>query len=240
MSKILKNPKGSGSDFRLIDLALVIPSFLNNDTCKYLINVYKKNSEKSFQERSLDINGDYKTAKFKALELHPETKAFKTIKPHLHKINEKYYQYLKQFNMFHMPAWNKHFNFAHKFRLLKYGLNDYIHPHIDFDTGTVGSCIINLNSDYAGGELTFFNGEYSIKLNEGDVIIFPADIFWVHEIKPITSGERFSFNCFIQTLTLEQLRHIHYSIDAFRLINDNFESEYCIKHIGKKNDKKYA
>ena len=34
-------------------------------------------------------------------------------------------------------------------------------------------------------------------LKQGDVLIFPADYHWVHEVKPITKGTRYSVNCFL-------------------------------------------
>ena len=44
----------------------------------------------------------------------------------------------------------------------------------------------------------FWNGKHKIKMELGDVMIWPADYFWVHEVEEITSGTRYSANCFIR------------------------------------------
>lgn len=56
--------------------------------------------------------------------------------------------------------------------------------------------IINLNDDYEGGQLSFYEnvnrlgGEH--ELSTGDVCIFPSNFMYPHAIKPITSGVRYS------------------------------------------------
>jgi hypothetical protein len=34
-------------------------------------------------------------------------------------------------------------------------------------------------------------------LEKGEAMIWPADYFWVHEVKPIISGARYSLNTFL-------------------------------------------
>lgn len=52
--------------------------------------------------------------------------------------------------------------------------------------------IFNLNDDYEGGDLEFFNGKHVIKPKKGDVIIFPSSFMFDHAIAPITEGVRYS------------------------------------------------
>jgi predicted 2-oxoglutarate/Fe(II)-dependent dioxygenase YbiX len=49
----------------------------------------------------------------------------------------------------------------------------------------------SLNNDYEGGELILC-GE-KIDLREGDVIVFPSNFLYPHEVKPVKSGVRYSF-----------------------------------------------
>jgi predicted 2-oxoglutarate/Fe(II)-dependent dioxygenase YbiX len=49
-----------------------------------------------------------------------------------------------------------------------------------------------------GGDFSFFNGNYKIKLGCGDALIFPAGLHWVHGVEKITSGNRYSTNSFLQ------------------------------------------
>tara|TARA_R110000851_G_scaffold151527_2_gene292755 strand:+ start:74 stop:433 length:360 start_codon:yes stop_codon:yes gene_type:complete len=80
---------------------------------------------------------------------------------------------------------------------MKYQIGNKIHPHVDHDPHVYGSCTFNLNEDYEGGEFGFFRDKKNIDLKQGDVLIFPADYHWVHEVKPITKGTRYSVNCFL-------------------------------------------
>lgn len=84
-------------------------------------------------------------------------------------------------------------------QLLKYEVGGKYDIHVDsyhFCTREL-TCIINLNSDFEGGEFEFFNlsGKDVIKTckNEaGKVIFFPSNFMFPHKVKPITSGKRYS------------------------------------------------
>jgi len=69
------------------------------------------------------------------------------------------------------------------------------HIHSLFDGTRKGVPILSvlglLNSDYEGGEFIMCGEE--IKLDAGDVIVFPSNFLYPHEVKPVTSGVRYSF-----------------------------------------------
>ena len=102
----------------------------------------------------------------------------------------------------------------------KYQKNDYYNVHIDafkampksnnvfFDYGFS----INLNDEYTGGTFAFWGGKHKVQLEAGDAMIWPADYFWVHEVEPITSGVRYSTNCFIQNKPRHYSENIRYFI----------------------------
>lgn len=48
-----------------------------------------------------------------------------------------------------------------------------------------------LNEDYEGGELALCGENYDLKT--GDVIVFPSNFLYPHEVKPVKSGIRYSF-----------------------------------------------
>jgi predicted 2-oxoglutarate/Fe(II)-dependent dioxygenase YbiX len=54
------------------------------------------------------------------------------------------------------------------------------------------SCSLNLNDDYTGGEFGFFDNTVSYSLGKGDVIMFPSNFMYPHEIRPVLSGTRYS------------------------------------------------
>lgn len=47
------------------------------------------------------------------------------------------------------------------------------------------------NDDYEGGDFVFF-GDVKIKVNAGDIMIFPSAFMYTHEVETITKGERWS------------------------------------------------
>ena len=49
-----------------------------------------------------------------------------------------------------------------------------------------------LNDDYEGGELIMFEDE-KIDTKKGDLLIFPSNFLYPHEIAPVTEGVRYSY-----------------------------------------------
>lgn len=71
------------------------------------------------------------------------------------------------------------------------------HIHAIFDGREKGipvlSFVGNLNEDYQGGELAFFNGETKVALKTGDICMFPSCFLYPHEVLEVREGERYSF-----------------------------------------------
>jgi len=68
-------------------------------------------------------------------------------------------------------------------RILRYEIGNEIKDHLDVNLVTRGSCTINLNEGYEGGEFTFFSRKHQEILKTGDSIIFPAEL--KHEVPKI-------------------------------------------------------
>ena len=90
---------------------------------------------------------------------------------------------------------------------LRYKPGGKYEKHVDRGaiSGRYLTVIINLNSDYEGGEFVFFNpltrnkeGVKEEKLKEGSVLIFPSNFLFPHSIKPITKGTRYSLVCWLE------------------------------------------
>lgn len=60
----------------------------------------------------------------------------------------------------------------------------------DFYRERLLSCIIQLNSDYKGGELEFPNQNFKVRLEKGDIMLFPSIHTHSHTVHPVTYGER--------------------------------------------------
>ena len=85
-------------------------------------------------------------------------------------------------------------------RILRYQKGSQILDHSDASNEgrpIYASCTLNLNTDYVGGEFSFFNGRHLETFNTGDAMVFPASPMWVHGTKPIISGTRYCINAFI-------------------------------------------
>jgi predicted 2-oxoglutarate/Fe(II)-dependent dioxygenase YbiX len=71
------------------------------------------------------------------------------------------------------------------------------HIHSIFDGQEKGipvlSFVGNLNEDYDGGELSFFDGEHAIALKTGDICMFPSCFLYPHEVREVRRGQRYSF-----------------------------------------------
>lgn len=53
------------------------------------------------------------------------------------------------------------------------------------------SVLTQLNDEYSGGELVFWNNEI-IELNVGDIVVFPSNFLYPHKVNTITDGVRYS------------------------------------------------
>ncbi len=71
----------------------------------------------------------------------------------------------------------------------------YDHIHSIFDGRMKGipivSIVANLNEDYKGGE--FVCRDKKINLKTGDILMFPSNFMYPHEVKETTEGTRYSF-----------------------------------------------
>ena len=71
----------------------------------------------------------------------------------------------------------------------------YDHIHSLFDGKIKGVPILSivglLNDNYEGGQF-MMRGE-EVKLTRGDILVFPSNFMYPHQVKDITKGIRFSF-----------------------------------------------
>ena len=71
----------------------------------------------------------------------------------------------------------------------------YDHIHSIFDGKMKGvpivSIVANLNDNYEGAE--FYCRDKEIPLKTGDILLFPSNFMYLHEVKEATKGTRYSF-----------------------------------------------
>jgi hypothetical protein len=82
---------------------------------------------------------------------------------------------------------------VHDIEVLRYGVGGKYEPHIDASLTYPRrvSMILLLNNDYEGGEL-YFPGIGEIKVAPNRAIVWPSNYVYVHGVKPITKGTRYS------------------------------------------------
>jgi hypothetical protein len=66
------------------------------------------------------------------------------------------------------------------------------HPYYWRDFG----CVYYLNDNYNGGEIYFPNQELEIKPKPNTLIFFPGTLEYLHGVKPITNGIRYTLTSF--------------------------------------------
>jgi hypothetical protein len=225
-------------DLKYCDTIYVARNFLTKKQCKIFIKEYEENKQFSLYETSTSyITNSTERSNCSVFPINPETNSFNLIHNLSKKFINEWVEYLDTFKSFFVRVLKENLKYSHSYRIIKYEKGGYIHPHIDWDHFIHASMTFNLNDEYEGGEFVFFNGKYSIKLGTGDAIIFPADPFWVHEIRPIISGTRYSINTFICSLPHQTRKEIskyskilskskdiidpwHYGIDSESKLNN--------------------
>jgi len=184
--------------FDITQLALKLPGFLKPEECDLLIQEYEQRREEAQLEHSKNYNTDnIDYSSFKIVPLKPKTDSFNFIRAKSKEVVDIYLKYLDEPKFFFTSSLKSALRFSHNYRIMKYETGASIHPHSDHDAGIYGSLTFNLNDGYEGGEFKFFNGNHTVKLEKGDALIFPADFFWVHEVSPVTKGDRYSINSFL-------------------------------------------
>lgn len=93
------------------------------------------------------------------------------------------------------------------YELLKYEVGQHYKEHVD-ECGTVRkengeieeaslikrklTFIIQLNDDFEGGGLSFWENTYKIEIEKGSAILFPPYYLFPHQALPVTKGTRYS------------------------------------------------
>jgi predicted 2-oxoglutarate/Fe(II)-dependent dioxygenase YbiX len=80
------------------------------------------------------------------------------------------------------------------YHLLRYLPGEYIKSHVDagHNANRELSCSIGLNNEYTGGEFYFEEIDKTVRVEKGEIIMFPSNFMFPHEIRTITSGARYS------------------------------------------------
>jgi|TARA_R100000656_G_C3938277_1_gene126195 PKHD-type hydroxylase len=166
-----------------------IKNFITPQKCEEIINIgKKKGTQKGLVGFGAKSKYDKKIRKSSIVFLHHED----GLGPFFQELTSAVVSLNKQFYNFHISAFSEGLQFTHyKAPGQKYGKH--------FDRGPNGiirklSVSIQLSdpTKYKGGDLNLYEGEDPIKTlrDQGALNAFPS--FFIHEVTPVTKGERFS------------------------------------------------
>lgn len=172
-------------------------SIIPREVCQYIIQESEKNSWK-FHEWHNPIENI--SASEKTMELEVQTAS-----PELNDLLTEYVIAAGAIynTKFAYPESEKMRQIMNKFcniRFNRYSKGQIMREHFDhihsiFDGENKGipvlSFILNFNDDYTGGELVFW-GDQAVKLGCGDIIMFPSNFMYPHQVKEVTVGKRYS------------------------------------------------
>jgi predicted 2-oxoglutarate/Fe(II)-dependent dioxygenase YbiX len=174
-------------------------SFLKDDICdKTIIELNNLNSNlwnehtffNSAKNTSVKLSGDQELSTLFSKEITTKEIIMKELWNGI-------YNYIKDINFSWFGGWKAY----SEIRFNKYSENKKMAEHCDhihslFDGTEKGIPILSvlgiLNNDYEGGEFIMFEKE-EIKLNKGDLLIFPSIFLYPHKVEPVTKGTRYSF-----------------------------------------------
>ena len=203
----MKNPQ-----ILLSDLIHIKKGVLTSNECDEIIAEREdRNNEQVTEQCNNAITGVLTQSTFQQVSLIPNTKNFDIVHKACQETIDEWTDTLKKKDSFGVNSLKESLNFSHMYRLMRYDVGGWIHPHIDWTHGVVGSLTIALSnsSDFEGGEFKFFNGNYSVNMEKGDALIFPANSFFVHEVTEVTKGSRYSVNSFLTSIPLNNMNQIN-------------------------------
>lgn len=173
---------------------------LTQEECAFLISEHDRLKKDIQLEHCAEATTGQDTwSTFKRVVLKTGTPARDIMFRATEQMINDYMDYLDSFGMFHTML-RSSMLYTHMFRLLRYDPGEKIHAHTDHEPFIYGSCTINLNNNYTGGDFVFWKGRHRVRLDPGEAMIWPADYFWVHEVEPVIAGVRYSTNSFLMSI----------------------------------------
>ena len=175
---------------------IIVKNTISKEICQSLI---EENNKKEWRKHTWNnyTTGENTSESTKELDVMPCTQEQQDkITPYLLKALEDYQIKVS------VPG-EKTQSFLTKFspiRFNKYEVGTLMREHYDhihslFDGKMRGvpivSIVANLNESYEGAE--FYRRGKEIKLKTGDILLFPSNFMYPHEVKEATKGTRYSF-----------------------------------------------
>ena len=180
-----------------IDDYIYVGNYLPKELCKSLI---EECNNKEWEKHAWYNNKNNITSSYPTKELSVMLATIEQnlkIKPYIIKVLGEYQRKYSTPGDKTEPPWLNKFS---PIRFNKYEVGTTMREHYDhihslFDGQTKGipilSIVANLNEDYEGAE--FYCRGKEINLKTGDILLFPSNFMYPHEVKETKKGIRYSF-----------------------------------------------
>lgn len=76
--------------------------------------------------------------------------------------------------------------------IAKFSDGDSMHEHFDLSRPNDIATLIYLNNNYEGGEIYFPEYNIYIKPSPGDLVTFPDNEYYIHGVKKVYNGDRYT------------------------------------------------
>lgn len=178
----------------LQDYVYKIDDFLDQETCKSIVQKIKKlkwekhtyydNKQGTMISYDNDLSVIFNSDIPEADTINK--KLSYALKIYLDNLNFKWYPSYTNYSSIR-------FNRYDKDTLMKLHCD---HIHTLFDGVNKGVPVLtmlgSINNNYKGGELVMFDQKV-VELRAGNLLIFPSNFLFPHEVKPVISGTRYSY-----------------------------------------------
>jgi len=181
---------------RLSDYIVVLRGIISTEKCQQILDLYKENLEWEWAQTTSGLNLDQRKVKqIRISDASVKRQGDKYVKMDnyifeiMARAKDTYLKTLSERRgILHLPEINSDEGYV----LLHYAQGYYFKEHCDHGTGMtrVLTCTLNLSDDHDGGLFRFLRGEFDVRLNAGDAVLFPSSFLFPHEVTEITRGER--------------------------------------------------
>jgi predicted 2-oxoglutarate/Fe(II)-dependent dioxygenase YbiX len=180
---------------RNIESYLKVFKVLSEEDCIKTVNALEeKDKEFEIHQFYNAFNGTYHSYEHELSVTHSQIETKDLI---MEEIWNTIRQYLDEIKF----SWFKSWKGYSEVRFNRYRADTEMKLHCDhihslFDGARKGvptlSILGSLNNDYKGGELVFWN-DTVVELKAGEIMVFPSNFLYPHEVKLVTEGTRYSF-----------------------------------------------
>ena len=189
-----KEKTGALSQKSLKDFIMVKEEFVDPDFCDQILDEYANSElwEKTYTGGGLDED-----ARRCQVITISDQRCINENEEYRREIDDKMYKIIKdiivEYEKEH-PEFDLEISEDSGYELLRYEVGDFYIEHSDSfkEQPRALTIIIAMNNAYDGGEIAMFQRELIHELDVGDVLVFPSNFMYPHEILPVTDGTRYS------------------------------------------------